>query len=91
MSRLNPDFYSQTVIGIFLVPLPLFFASTVYGVRGFTAWVVIGIIWVFCAIATVVITPVYESRESLSQIGRGIVKVRSSVKINHLKVTDCAS
>lgn len=63
-----------TVIGIFLVPLPLFFASTVYGVRGFTAWVVIGIIWVFAAIATVVVTPIYESRESLSQIGRGIVK-----------------
>lgn len=38
---------------------------------------VIGIIWVFAAIATVVVTPIYESRESLSQIGRGIVKVCS--------------
>ena len=66
----------QLLIMIIIIPLPLFFAQTIYGVRGLAAWVVIGIIWVFGAIATVVITPIYESRESLSQIGRGIVKVR---------------
>jgi len=63
-----------TLIAIIIVPLPLFFSSVIYGVRGLTAWVVIGIIWVFCAIITVVVMPLYESRASLLQIGRGIVK-----------------
>jgi len=63
-----------TLIGVIIVPLPLFFSSVVYGVRGLTAWVVIGIIWVFCAIITVVIMPLYESRAALVQIFRGIVK-----------------
>ncbi|KAJ7597393.1 urea transporter [Mycena floridula] len=59
---------------IILIPLPLFFASTVYGTQGLTAWVVIGIIWTFLSAFTVVLYPLWESRESLSQISKGIVK-----------------
>jgi len=62
------------VISIFVFPLPLFFASTIFGVRGLSAWVTIGIIWVFCSIITVVFLPLIESREALGQISRGIVK-----------------
>lgn len=47
----------------------------IYGVRGLAAWVTIGIIWVFTAIVLVVFMPLYESRESLMQIIRGIIKV----------------
>lgn len=75
----------KTLVGVILVPLPLFFSSVVYGVRGFTAWVVIGIIWVFCAIITVVIMPLYESREALIQIARGIIKVRRTRQVEKNK------
>jgi hypothetical protein len=54
---------------LLLIPFPLFFASTVFGVRGLTAWVVIGIIWCFCSAFTVVIVPaVGESCRSYSDI-----------------------
>jgi uncharacterized membrane protein YwaF len=39
-----------------------FFAQTIYGVRGLTAWVVIGILWTFCSAFAVVLYPLYESR-----------------------------
>ncbi len=60
---------------LILIPLPLFFASTIYGVRGLTAWVVIGIIWCFCSAITVVLYPLYESRLAIFQISRGVIKV----------------
>lgn len=63
------------VILIILVPLPLFGSSVVYGVKGFTAWTVIGILWMFFAIFAVVLYPVYESREALVMVSKGIFKV----------------
>jgi len=63
-----------TLIMLILIPLPLFFASTIFGVRGLTAWVVIGIIWCFCSAITVVLYPLYESRVAISQISRGVIK-----------------
>ena len=72
------DYVYQTLIMLLLIPLPLFFASTVFGVRGLTAWVVIGIIWCFCSAFTVVLYPLWESRAALAQISRGIIKVRQS-------------
>jgi len=62
------------VVMILLIPLPLFFASTIYTVPGLTAWVAIGIAWVFCSIFVVVLYPLYESRAALAQIGGGIIK-----------------
>jgi hypothetical protein len=61
---------------IILVPLPLFFASTVYGVAGFTTWVIVSIIWTFLSATTVVLYPLYESRTAIIRIFVGIVKVR---------------
>lgn len=61
---------------IILIPLPLFFSSVVFGVRGLSAWVVIGIIWTFFASFTVVLLPLYESREALGQVSKGLLKVR---------------
>jgi len=51
-----------TLIYLIIIPLPLFFAQTIYGVRGLTAWVVIGILWTFCSAFAVVLYPLYESR-----------------------------
>ncbi|KAJ7803149.1 urea transporter [Mycena olivaceomarginata] len=59
---------------IILVPLPLFFASTVYGAGGLTAWVVIGIIWTFLSAFSVVLYPLWESRAAILLISRGIIK-----------------
>ncbi|KAJ3725059.1 urea transporter [Lentinula guzmanii] len=59
---------------IILIPLPLFFAQTVYGVRGLSAWVIIGIIWTFMSAFSVVLYPLWESQDALRQIGRGIIK-----------------
>jgi hypothetical protein len=70
---------------IFLIPLPLFFAQTVYSEKGYTAWVAIGIAWVFCSIVAVVIYPVFESRHALIQITRGIYIV------SHILVVACDS
>lgn len=66
----------QLVVMIILIPLPLFFAQTIYGVRGLEAWVIIGIIWTFLSAFTVVIYPLYESREALLMVSRGFIKVR---------------
>jgi hypothetical protein len=60
---------------IILVPLPLFFASTVYGVAGFTTWVIVSIIWTFLSATTVVVYPLYESRAAITRIFVGVVKV----------------
>ncbi|KAG8830533.1 hypothetical protein FRC17_004740 [Serendipita sp. 399] len=66
--------WSSTVILIILIPLPLFFASTVYDVGSLKAWVIVAMIWAFLAAFTVVIYPLYESKDSLIMICKGIVK-----------------
>ncbi|KAF7297841.1 Urea transporter [Mycena kentingensis (nom. inval.)] len=66
--------YDQLLVLIILIPLPLFFASTVHGKGGYTAWVVVGIIWTFLSAFSVVLYPLWESREALGLISRGIVK-----------------
>jgi len=63
-----------TLVMIILIPLPLFFASTVYGVAGLSAWVIVGMIWTFCSAFIVVLYPLWESRAALTQIATGIVK-----------------
>jgi hypothetical protein len=65
----------QLVVLIILIPLPLFFASTIYGKGGLTAWVVVGIIWTFLSAFSVVLYPLWESRAAISLISRGIIKV----------------
>ncbi|PCH38961.1 Na+/solute symporter [Wolfiporia cocos MD-104 SS10] len=63
-----------TLIMLIIIPLPLFFAQTIYGVRGLYAWVVIGMIWAFCSAIAVVLYPLFESRAALGMIGRGMLK-----------------
>ncbi|GJJ09771.1 hypothetical protein Clacol_003995 [Clathrus columnatus] len=62
------------LIFIIIIPLPLFFAQTIFGVRGFTAWVTIGIIWAFASALTVIILPLFESRAALAMVARGVLK-----------------
>ncbi|KAJ3000704.1 hypothetical protein NUW54_g6748 [Trametes sanguinea] len=67
-----------TLVMLIIIPLPLFFAQTVYGVGGLTAWVVIGMIWAFCSAIAVVLYPLWESRAALGLISRGIIKASGS-------------
>ncbi|GJE98211.1 urea transporter [Phanerochaete sordida] len=62
------------VVMLLVIPLPLFFAQTVFGRRGLEAWVVIGMIWAFMSAFTVILYPLYESRRELNMITRGMVK-----------------
>jgi len=66
---------------IILIPLPLFFASTVYSKGGLTVWVIVGIAWTFCSAIAVVLYPLWESRAALTQIVRGIVKVSALLAV----------
>ena len=63
------------VVLILLIPLPLFFSSHIYTPGGFTGWVAVGITWVFFSICAVVIYPVWESKDAVGQIMKGITKV----------------
>ncbi|KAH8103317.1 urea transporter [Cristinia sonorae] len=62
------------VVMLLIIPLPLFFASTIFGERGLAAWVVIGIIWTFASAFTVVLYPLWESRGALWMITKGMAK-----------------
>ncbi|KAF9237446.1 urea transporter [Melanogaster broomeanus] len=64
----------MTLVFMILIPLPLFGASTIFSVRGFTVWVVVGIIWTFCSAFAVVLYPLWESRQALAMISRGMIK-----------------
>ena len=71
-----PLFFAQSKFTSFNCSRPLAeCASAVYGVGGLTAWVTIGILWCFFATFGVVLYPLYESREALWQVARGLVKV----------------
>ena len=76
------EHHSQLVILLVLIPLPLFFAQTVYSVQGLTVWVVIGIIWTFFSAFAVVVYPIIESRGAIFQICKGIVRVGFVIAFN---------
>ncbi|CDZ98323.1 urea transporter [Phaffia rhodozyma] len=62
------------LVFIILVPIPLFASGYVYPVKGFTAWVAVSVTWSFVAAFIVVLYPLYESRQELARIFRGIYK-----------------
>jgi len=62
------------VILILIIPLPLFFSHHIYDVGGLTGWVAVGIAWTFLSALSVVIYPLWESRQALLQIANGIYK-----------------
>jgi hypothetical protein len=73
---------SLTVILIFVIPLPLFFSShskfcplcecpahgPVYPVGGFTAYIVITILWLFLGLGMVGLYPIWEARAGLASV-----------------------
>lgn len=57
---------------IFAIPLPLFFSSHIYSASGFTAWVVVSVLWLFGGLGLVGLYPLWEARKGLTAVGRGI-------------------
>jgi hypothetical protein len=57
---------------IFAIPLPLFFSSHVYSSAGFTAWVVVSLLWLFAGLGMVGIYPMWEARNGLKSVAQGI-------------------
>ena len=41
---------------------------------GLTAWVVVGVTWCFLSTFAVVVYPLWESREALGMVGKGVIK-----------------
>ncbi|RHZ45366.1 hypothetical protein Glove_680g54 [Diversispora epigaea] len=61
-----------TVILVILWPLPLYFSKYVFSKPFFTFWVVISMIWVICSTCAVAIYPIFESKDSIVTVTRGI-------------------
>lgn len=61
-----------TFILIFAVPMPQFFSHYIYPEKGFTAWVCIVIMWLFCGLLAVGVYPVFEARHGLAEVGKGM-------------------
>lgn len=62
------------IIFILIIPLPLFFSQHVFDAADLTGWVAIGIAWTFLSAISVVLYPLWESRQALFQISSGIYK-----------------
>ncbi|KAJ1304410.1 hypothetical protein OPQ81_005558 [Rhizoctonia solani] len=62
------------IVMIIVIPFPLFFSQVVFGTKGLTTWVAVGITWTFLAAFTVVIYPLYESRQALYLVSKGVIK-----------------
>jgi hypothetical protein len=65
---------SLVAILIFAIPLPLFFSSHVYSSAGFTAWVIVSLLWLFAGLAIVGIYPMWEARSGLRSVAQGVMR-----------------
>ncbi|KIW64538.1 hypothetical protein PV04_09464 [Phialophora macrospora] len=57
---------------VIIIPLPIFFSSVVYGKGGFTTWISLVIAWLLVAACGCILYPIWESREALMQVSKGI-------------------
>ena len=62
-----------TIILLIVIPLPLFFSHHVYPKAGFTAWIAISIIWLFCGLIAAGLMPIWEARRGLKKIALGVM------------------
>ncbi|CAK9436368.1 uncharacterized protein LODBEIA_P09260 [Lodderomyces beijingensis] len=53
-------------------PMPMYGAAYIFSRRFFTGWVVVFFIWIFYACFQVIVYPIWESRDTLRNIGNGI-------------------
>lgn len=61
-----------TVVLILLWPLPMFFSNYVFSRNFYTGWVILSIIWAICSTIAVTIYPIWESRDAIGVVFKGI-------------------
>ena len=61
-------------VAIILVPFALFGTEWIFTEGGFTGWIVISFLWVWCSMCICVIWPVVESWSTIWRICKGMVK-----------------
>ncbi|GAO46147.1 urea transporter [Saitoella complicata NRRL Y-17804] len=64
----------MTLVLDVIIPLPLFFSHYKYSEGFFKGWVVVSIIWTFIAAFICVLLPIWESREAIMVLCRGMKK-----------------
>jgi hypothetical protein len=62
-----------SVVLILIWPLPMYFSKYVYSLPFWTFWVALGLGWAFAASLVIIILPIWESREGLVALCRGII------------------
>ena len=63
----------MTVCFLVVWPMPLFGTGYIFSKGFFTAWVVVGVIWLFCSTFCVGLYPLFEGRHSMKHTFEGIV------------------
>ncbi|CAM1508939.1 Fc.00g026780.m01.CDS01 [Cosmosporella sp. VM-42] len=56
-----------------IIPIPMFLSHYIFSKAFFTAWVVIGFVWVFASTAISVFLPIWETRSFFKQLFRAFV------------------
>jgi hypothetical protein len=62
----------MTIAFLILWPMPMYGTSYVFSKPFFTGWVVVGILWLFCSSIAVGLFPLWEGRQSLVRVFKGM-------------------
>ncbi|KAH7347611.1 Sodium:solute symporter family-domain-containing protein [Plectosphaerella cucumerina] len=63
---------AMTLALLVLWPMPMYGSAYVFSQKFFTGWVVVGIIWLCCSTIAVGIFPLWEGRQSMARVARGM-------------------
>ena len=63
----------MTLCFLVLWPMPMYGTGYVFSKKFFTAWISVGIFWLFCSSVCVGLYPLYEGRHSMKQTFGGIL------------------
>ena len=66
--------YVFLLVAIILVPFTLFGTEWIFTEAGFTGWIVVSFLWVWCSMCICVIWPLVESWSTIWRITKGMVK-----------------
>lgn len=62
------------LIAVLLVPYTLFGSSWIFSRAGFRGWCVVSFIWVWFTFGVCVLWPLFESRETIGRISKGLIR-----------------
>ncbi|KAH7907163.1 Sodium:solute symporter family-domain-containing protein [Hygrophoropsis aurantiaca] len=64
----------MSFIIVILIPIPMFLSHYIFSLQFFRAWVVISVVWLFVAACITSVLPLWESRQAIMDIGRGLTR-----------------